>query len=471
MEDIDEIDSLENPSAWGKNLARRMVNRYGLAMLRNKKTPDQVVDHLVEELMSPIDLHTLNDEDIATIVQDGFLERDGQFLVADAGSMGERALEFTGALAAELYDLLGQGAKQVKEDSGSKVVPLFLRNADATKPAKTTIDPSLIDTDLEREELEKKIHTQPLKEERAVPEDILEELGVKILDGRTMGEGSYADVYLASYKGRDAILKISDDSDVEMVNKVKKLRETAPPEVSRHLPVIYFSIPAGNQFLTLMERLQPYSDELRVRLFNPMTYHPNTDTNQPEEPHFLSKKINERLLDAEFVRTAVEGWVDNELPLAYRQIFKATLAKPADKERYKSIRDNIIVPIVRVVYGATITGPTVDSLHDIFLNMKKPIIKNIVNEIGNEYKGMAELLVKNIWGLRNFISDPSDLPYSANERKDSPTQKDPAAESLMDALYWLRQRGIAWNDLKENNLMQRADGTLVLIDFDLYRSV
>lgn len=454
--DETELGALENPAEWGRNVARRLVNRWGLPMVRKGKTADQIVDHLLETVLQPVDLTGLEDDEIVEILQEGFIERGDHLLVADAASMGDRTIEMDGALSAELYELLGKAEEQVAGQKGN-VVPLFLRNADA----KPEIDPTLIDTNKERKQLEEKIHEEPGHD--PIPTR-LKNLGIRVLDTNPIGEGSYGKVYLTSFKGHDTVTKVYDfGANTEVLSKIKSLQSTAPAAVRKHLPKIYLNMSLGDDdgHILVMERLKPLSDELRIRLFDPQAFHSDEDT---PEPAFLNKKISDRMLDVDFLRSAVQNWLDTDLP---NSLFQGLKRRPAQAE-YLRIRSAMMHPIVRVLYATRLNGTHSDAVHSTFKAMKPEIVKSLVAELGPGIEPVAKLLAEKIWTIKGIIASGWDLPYSSDEEFGSPVQRDATSSGLYAALKWLQSKGLNWKDVKHDNLMQRDDGTLVFVDFDLF---
>lgn len=253
-----------------------------------------------------------------------------------------------------------------------------------------------------------------------------------------IGKGAQGNVYLIQWQGKPAALKVCNTaSAIKEINNTKlimSLKSKAPPEIGAYLPEIYKAnmVEQGDTTygIIIMEPLEKLPGKTKADLFSRL-YEKSAKEQQRflKDPGFISHKIH-AIVDQDFKSLSDEG-----------------------KESLTSAGVNAFLEYVSELDGSP------DS------RILTKLTESIKRSLRTSGLSLSDLDIKAL--VNNAITDIAEASYVPVFR-DAPTLPGPEGESLRAALDWLVLNGITWDDLHDGNLLSRANGHLVLIDFGTY---
>ena len=297
-----------------------------------------------------------------------------------------------------------------------------------------------------------------------------EYIGGRESEKRGVGKSSKeGDIHKINYNGKDAVAKVLIGNAEALVwEKIYNL--DMPKSISRHIPVIYKIIKDGPYSIIIMEELEPLTLHIRDALTS-------REGRYDEELIKSEDYIHEALrmsigqLCAEGCSAKIKGELDAQ-PDYYVNKISGGIANDlfaidyAYDYLYKIVSDSS-----SVIYGdfseedkEELASLLSSALRRVFALPKNPIPKYHDPDRLNRLK---EHSPRSLWrkidrDLRKvYINDPVKFLFSEKYM--------PETKSLFDALKFLKENGIIWDDVHTGNLMQRpSTRDVVIIDVGLY---
>jgi serine/threonine protein kinase len=284
----------------------------------------------------------------------------------------------------------------------------------------------------------------------------LERSGAKVIPsggsykGR-LGSGAYGEVFEVLWNGKRCAMKVTEDEDDwSSYVEAKRLRESVPNFMARHLPKIYkvdkvkvvdFYGDNTTSFYIIMEILEPPPRGILAQGWP--DYH-NDSMVVDKMLNDLHGVIFDRLKKVLFEE---EGWYEPEI----LEEIQNRLGK--DLNKFKSHFDKISKYDMRAV----------DIIKNIIINIIKGVIPELSYEFIREFKR----------SLSDILIQPKEVfPISgqSSDYLDSMDFVDPRINKLYVALKWLANNtGLAWDDLHNENVLYRpSDDSLVAVDVGLF---
>lgn len=308
-----------------------------------------------------------------------------------------------------------------------------------------------------------KLSNVRLKDDERLPEEkglaAMESAGLEPY--KLLGHGLEGNVYATSYNGNNAAVKVlpKGSNEVSMWKKILEVKTSMPDDLAKHIPQIYDIIETPDASLILMEMLAPLRSELAQLLFKVPSSRPEDIAKQRG---VSTNKVIKEFRGGPRTGPRVEMLMKNEE-------FLYTLA-------------NKTVDLTLVNYRSLIPNPEklkID-LHKQLLSVKhfeKSSIDDIAGMVCQQFpnqkerKILKDSLSFNLNFLLSTASSGGVFPGGSDEdAEELDILLDiPETRTLLQALRFLRQKGIHWEDLHWGNLMTRpSTGEAVIIDVNLY---
>lgn len=257
----------------------------------------------------------------------------------------------------------------------------------------------------------------PLREEEAILN--------KYAASEMIGRGVHGRVYLCSWHGRAAAIKIlvgrTAQHELHNNKRIQDLRKLAPISVSRFMPEILETGVFGCTEYIIMEVLDELSDRSRDQLFSPLCRRPRDEQ--------LEALANPAFVDAIAASLIHSGYTED--------VASVTASAAMTELKSRRLSDNHDTVLVDRVYEAAARAL-------------------------RSSRSNADLLAAANNAIAR-ISEARSVPCASGAIH----LHDAAGKGIRECLEWLAGRGLAWRDLHEHNVLSR-DGQPVLIDFAEY---
>jgi serine/threonine protein kinase len=311
---------------------------------------------------------------------------------------------------------------------------------------------------------------------------ILRGLGITIMsdaNGNPLGSGGHGAVYRCIYKGKSGVSKIqfypADETreygeDVKRWEKMLSIWDAAPDFVKKHLPNVLLATEGTFDVNTYGFNL--YKRDYRYGSFN---FDKSTEGSFPfkyqimvmEELKPIPRKLEFSIEGSQWQGNPESTWLweeelENFYPEIWNEFQKKNIAPPTKLE---------ILKIIKTKLGA---GETVANNLNKFLRSK---IKEYFSDFDNEGMKFYFTLHDIVQGVsRKFLSsiprwkDEEDKDKKKDDKKteqklNPETNYIPKdVESLWEAIKWLRENGMAADDIIKENIMIDSSGTLKIAD-------
>ncbi len=240
-----------------------------------------------------------------------------------------------------------------------------------------------------------------------------------------LGSGMFGKVLRAAYKGKQVAVKIvGRGREDKQWAKLKQLSDSAPPEISKHLPVVYDIIEDGEKTLIVMELLKP------------ATNHLTSFFDFGEGDSYATTKD---LFDDRQLIWAMHNQILREIP-----------------EIGKSLGADL---------GRALFDFKGQSLDELIPFLKSGVVTPLSQQ---QTKYINKYIDHIVWHVRKHLAER--FPSSSGKQSEYSDRfsRTPETSGLLAALRYLSAGGLNWGDVHAANVMMRPSGDLVIIDVGLY---
>ena len=297
-----------------------------------------------------------------------------------------------------------------------------------------------------------------------------------------LGEGGFSKVYRILYKGKPAVAKITKNSmEFTPYFKLFNLKDKLG-NLGKHILEIYdlnkFEVNTdfGKElyYVLITEELFPINPHISKSIFGNLDFD-NTSSN------FLEAYINQFKDKLKLFKSRldlinldiIEKYLNN-IDL-FKKVKYLILEFKFNLNKLINLFD---IEINKIELKESDNNYNKFNKLDLeLLNKIEYLIEILENEFLELKSNKAQNIILNIKSLfdqkynRNLQFFPRSYLEYKTEYKNLFINKLPEVKSLMQCLLKLKQMGIKWADLKDNNIMQRRDHTLVISDPGLFREI
>jgi serine/threonine protein kinase len=272
-----------------------------------------------------------------------------------------------------------------------------------------------------------------------------------------LGAGQYSRVYEVVYKGKHAVAKITEHwNDVRTIKALSDMRGKFEQRLSRHLPVVYTTIEDKYEngkiiYIVVVERLEPLEPHIKSLLF------------APDEFGYKDERMMSQIIPVLKDRSYV------------RHMIKSSLKNLSRTRIYPDVIRKIVEYITEQIVSAKFSVERLDKeMVNLLADIRKPITKIIHKDIPNISDNYIQVaIIDNIVSMIQTFIKGTIFPLGTEyEEQIELSRKFPGAESLIELLDKLKEMGINWFDLHNENIMQRPGTRDIVIsdpglfDFD-----
>lgn len=286
-----------------------------------------------------------------------------------------------------------------------------------------------------------------------------------------LGEGVFGVVFRGAYNGKDSAIKIvpygyeEDSSEIDVWNKMLKIKDSMPEEYRKHIPDIYALGKSSimNEYneemkycYIIMEVLKPLDSQTR-NIISGFAYAFPKDT--PDESEILKDndylvwlaKLCAQVFTATQVGMSV-GMQNIDLSKVYKIIF----------DNLKDINEANINNVATMI---------VEYFNSLYKEMFK---KNISSKKINEIIKAISMRIIGSYSLRRmpnsyYTSEQISSGYYTKDLLPYWNQH-PRVTSFLKMLNYLKDKhNIEWSDVHSNNIMIGNDDNLKLIDLGYFK--